>query len=138
MSYASGSKAEGGGHTAIGRGQLIGNKLLNFEELYKGEGNTTKGQHFGSRLQFDKNGYLFFSIGDRGNNDQNPQDLNRMVVKFIASMMTVAFQNNPFVNKMGAKVAIFSYGHPLRHILHPTQVPYGHMNTGPKEVTRLI
>jgi glucose/arabinose dehydrogenase len=36
MSYASGSKAEGGGHTAIGRGQLVDNKLKNFEVLYKG------------------------------------------------------------------------------------------------------
>ena len=43
MSYAKGSKAEGGGHTANDRGQLVGNKLINFEVLYIGEGNFIEG-----------------------------------------------------------------------------------------------
>ena len=108
MSYAKGSKAEGGGHTAIGRGQLVGNKLINFEVLYIGEGNTTKGQHFGSRLQFDKNGYLFFSIGDRGNRDQNPQDLKRDGGKIYRIHDDGRIpKNNPFINKMELKQLFF-------------------------------
>ena len=135
MSYAAGSKGEGGGHTAIGRGQLIGNKLQNFEVLYKGEGNTTKGQHFGSRLQFDKNGYLFFSIGDRGNRDQNPQDLNRDGGKIYRIHDDGRIpKNNPFVNKKGAKTAIFFYWHrnPQGMFLHPDTGAIWTHEHGPK------
>ena len=55
MSYASGSRDAGGGNTAICRAKLIGNQLVDVKLLYKAEGNSTKGQHFGSRLQFDNN-----------------------------------------------------------------------------------
>ena len=61
MSYASGSREQGGGNTAIARAKLIDNTLTDIEVLYKGEENSTKGQHYGSRLQFDKDGFLFYN-----------------------------------------------------------------------------
>ena len=60
MSYASGSKAEGGGHTAIGRGQLIGNKLLNFEELIKGKETQLKGNILAQGYNLIKMAIYFF------------------------------------------------------------------------------
>ena len=75
MSYSSGSRDQGGGNTAIARAKLIDYTLTEIEVLYKGEENSTKGQHYGSRLQFDKDGFLYFTIGDRGNRDKNPQNL---------------------------------------------------------------
>jgi glucose/arabinose dehydrogenase len=62
MSYASGSRDDGGGNTAISRAKLIDDQLVDVKLLYKAEGNSTKGQHFGSRLQFDNDGKLFFAI----------------------------------------------------------------------------
>ncbi|MCK4561572.1 MAG: PQQ-dependent sugar dehydrogenase, partial [Flavobacteriaceae bacterium] len=78
FSYSSNleNKSEGG-NTTIMRAKLIDNKLVNQEVLYKAMPNTKKGQHFGSRLEFDRDGYLYFSIGDRGNRDENPQDIKR-------------------------------------------------------------
>ena len=76
LSYASGNR-ESGGNTAIASAKLIENKLVNLKLLYKGEENTTRGQHFGSRIQIDNDGYLYFTIGDRGNRDVNPQDLKK-------------------------------------------------------------
>ena len=77
LSYASEDGAEKGGHTAIARTKLNGNALTDAEILYKGAPNTTKGQHFGSRIAFDNDGYLYFSIGERGARDVNPQDITK-------------------------------------------------------------
>ncbi|HAI42888.1 MAG TPA: hypothetical protein DCM40_34685, partial [Maribacter sp.] len=65
------------GHTALMRAKLKDNSLTEQQVLYKATPNTTKGQHFGSRIAFDKNGFLYFSIGERGDRDTNPQDIKR-------------------------------------------------------------
>lgn len=122
MSYANGSNAEGGGNTAIARAQLEGDSLINFKVLYQAEDYTTKGQHFGSRLQFDSDNYLFFSIGDRGNRDVNPQDLTRDGGKIYRIHDDGSIpKDNPFVNQKEVKKAIYSYGHrnPQGMFLHP-------------------
>ena len=54
-----------GGHTALYSTQLEENQLVNTKLLYKGDFNTKKGQHWGSRISFDNQGHLYFSIGDR-------------------------------------------------------------------------
>jgi glucose/arabinose dehydrogenase len=54
-------------------------------------GNTTKGQHFGSRIVFDNEGYLYFSAGERGAEFVNPQDITRDNGKFTASMRMEEF-----------------------------------------------
>jgi glucose/arabinose dehydrogenase len=77
ISYASSEGQGEGGNTAIIRAKLKDDALIDIEKLYKAEPNTTKGQHFGSRIEFDNDGYLYFSIGDRGNLQQNPQDITR-------------------------------------------------------------
>ncbi len=77
FSYASSEGEGSGGHTAIARAKLNNNNLKDLEVLYKATPNTTKGQHFGSRLVFDENGYLFFTIGERGSRDENPQDITK-------------------------------------------------------------
>src|SRR5690606_13559190 len=66
LSYASPDGSGDGSHTAIMLAQLQDGRLINHQVLYKAEPNSTRGQHYGSRIQFDRDGYLFFSIGDRG------------------------------------------------------------------------
>ncbi len=122
MSYAS-SEGEGdGGNTAIMRTKLNGTQFTDSEVLYKATPNTTRGQHFGSRMVFDRDGYLYFSIGDRGNHDENPQDITRDAGKVYRIHDDGRIpQDNPFVGQAGAKEAIYSYGHrnPQGMILHP-------------------
>ncbi len=111
-----------GGNTSLVRAKLDNNKLSNIEQLYKAEPNTKKGQHFGSRVRFDKDGFLYFSIGDRGNRDKNPQDITRDGGKIyrLHDDGTIP-KDNPFFNLSKAKKAIFSYGHrnPQGMILEP-------------------
>jgi len=77
MSYSSTEGEGDGANTAVMRAKLKNGLLTNQEVLYKASPNSTKGHHFGSRLEFDNEGYLYFSIGDRGNRDFNPQDITR-------------------------------------------------------------
>ncbi len=117
------SEGEGtGGHTALIRAKIDGNQLVDIQHLYKGEGNTKKGQHWGSRIEFDNEGYLYFSIGDRGNRDVNPQDITRDGGKIYRLNDDGSIpEDNPFVNEENAKKAIYSFGHrnPQGMIKHP-------------------
>ena len=122
FTYASPEGEGEGGNTAIARGKIDGTKLTDVEVLYKAGPNTTKGQHFGSRIAFDKDGYLYFSAGERGARDENPQDITRDNGKVYRLNDDGSIpQDNPFVGKENAKKAIYSYGHrnPQGMILNP-------------------
>ena len=113
--YLSHSSKEGdgdGGNTAITRTKLNGNTLVEKQLIYKAGPNTKKGQHWGSRIAFDNAGYLYFSIGDRGNRDVNPQDITKDGGKIYRLNDDGSIPNdNPFINETDAKTGIYSYGH---------------------------
>jgi len=112
LSYSSSDGEGRGGNTAIMRAKLKEGQLVDKEVLYKGTPNTNKGQHWGSRLEFDNQGYLYFTIGDRGNRDANPQDIKRDGGKVYRIHDDGRIpKDNPFVGVSKAKEAIFSYGH---------------------------
>ncbi|GEO20346.1 hypothetical protein CQA01_08800 [Cyclobacterium qasimii] len=122
ISYTSSRGPEKGAHTAIGRGQLEGSELINFERLYKATPNTEAGQHYGARIAFDKEGYLYFSIGERGEKFENPQDITRDGGKVYRLFDDGRVpEDNPFYNQSDAKKAIYSYGHrnPQGMAIHP-------------------
>ena len=103
---------EPGGNTALYSAVLQDNALQDISLLYKAKPNTKKGLHFGSRVVFDNDGYLYFTIGDRGNRDVNPQDLSRDGGKVYRLMDNGEIpSNNPFVDDTSAKPAVYSYGH---------------------------
>lgn len=112
FTYASTEGDDKGGHTAFARAQLEGTQLTEFEVLYKASPNTTKGVHFGSRIEFDNDGYVYISIGERGERDVNPQDVTRdggKIYRFHDDGRIP--EDNPFVDQANAKTAIYSYGH---------------------------
>jgi glucose/arabinose dehydrogenase len=112
FSFASAEGEGDGGNTAIMRAKLKDNTLIDKQLLYKANPNTKKGQHFGSRIEFDNNGYLYFSIGERGERDMNPQDITRDCGKIYRLYDDGRIpEDNPFVNTPNAKKAIYSYGH---------------------------
>ncbi|WP_445382612.1 PQQ-dependent sugar dehydrogenase [Robiginitalea sp. IMCC43444] len=111
LSYASPEGAEKGGNTAIARARLQGNQLADLEVLYKAGPNTIRGQHFGSRIEFDSDGYLYFSIGERGERDVNPQDINRDCGKIYRLHDDGRIPaDNPFIDSPEARPAIYTYG----------------------------
>lgn len=122
FTYASSEGQNKGGHTALMRAKLKNDALTNKELLYKASPNTTKGQHFGSRIVFDNQGFLYFTIGERGNRDENPQDITRDGGKIYRLHDDGQIpDDNPFVSNQNAKKAIYSYGHrnPQGMTIHP-------------------
>ncbi|WP_067150391.1 PQQ-dependent sugar dehydrogenase [Pseudotamlana agarivorans] len=114
FSYASAEGEGDGGNTAIMRAhfEAANHKLFGNERLYKAEPNTRKGQHWGSRIAFDDDGYLYFSIGERGQRDVNPQDITKDGGKIYRLHDDGRIpSDNPFINSKQAKTAIYSYGH---------------------------
>lgn len=110
FTYASGNSK--GANTTLMRARIQNNRLINQEVLYKATPNTRRGQHFGSRIAFDTKGYVYFSVGDRGNRDQNPQDLTKDGGKIYRLHDDGKIpKDNPFVNISNAKTAVYSYGH---------------------------
>ena len=116
LSYSENIGAEEGGKpagmTAIVRGRIEDGKWIDQEEIFHapGEFHTNAGVHFGSRFAF-KDGYLYFSIGDRGRMDM-AQDLARPNGKIhrIHDDGRIP-SDNPFVDEPGAYGSIWSYGH---------------------------
>lgn len=115
--------SKGNKSTAIMRAKLDGNNLTEQKDIYIAQAYGSKGVHFGSRLAFDNQGYLYFSIGDRGQRDINPQDITRDGGKVYRLHDDGRIpSDNPFIDKAEAKKAIFSYGHrnPQGLATHPT------------------
>ena len=85
--------------------------LENWTVLYRISPKTTKNHHYGSRMVFH-DGHLFFTVGDRGERERNPQDLSRDGGKVyrIAPDGSIP-ADNPFADRDGAKTATWSYGH---------------------------
>ena len=83
LSYAEAGN-DGKAGTAVGRGQLSEDRarLENFNVIFRQQPKLSVGNHFGSRLVFDRNGYLFIALGE---NNQRPtaQDLDKLQGKIV-------------------------------------------------------
>jgi glucose/arabinose dehydrogenase len=107
------------GTTAVGRGRLEGNQLVDFQEIFEAKAWSTGGSHYGSRLAFDRNGYLFITVGDRAvdplsmpverHPGQDLADHQGSVIRLHDDGRVPS--DNPFVGRAGALPEIWTYGH---------------------------
>jgi len=100
-------------HTSLTRAKLVNNRLIDSQVIFKPEEKffTKKALHFGSRIVFDDEGFIYFSIGDRGDRDlaQNLEMPNGKMYR-IHDDGTIPI-DNPFYYTKGAIQSIWSYGH---------------------------
>lgn len=101
-----------GATTSLFRGKLsLDRKKLDGSRLFQAAAMASGGQHFGSRIAIDKEGFIFMSIGER-NMRERAQDLNSHQGKILRlSREGKAPADNPFVNTKGALPEIWSLGH---------------------------
>ncbi|MBC3541500.1 PQQ-dependent sugar dehydrogenase [Rufibacter sediminis] len=113
LSYSA-FKKEGGqtlSTTAIMRSRLEGNTLTDQKQIFEAQPYARTRHHYGSRIEFGRDGYLYFSMGDRGGTRENPQNLTVHAGKThrIKEDGTIP-ADNPFVNRAGAMPSIFTFG----------------------------
>ncbi len=114
LSYAK-SNSEGS-TTMVVRARFENDRLTSIEDIFEA---TSQGRgHYGGRLAFDREGYLFITIGERqapstGDLETHPaQDLSNhhgTTIRLHDDGRVPA--DNPFVDQVGVLPEIWSYGH---------------------------
>ena len=109
------------GVTVLARAKLMSNKpgsntpgsnvLAQWQDLLETRSASDSGRHFGSRIVFDENGYVYFGVGDRGERPTS-QDLTNHA----GSVMRLhrdgrVPKDNPFTQRKDVQPEIWSYGH---------------------------
>lgn len=115
----SASDDTGATSTHLARGMLdLGQdslELEDVEELFAAEPFEQATDHYGSKIAFDPDGYLFMTIGDRGdkNFDDHPsQDTSTTIGTTLRFEPDGSVpQDNPFVDDADFADEIYSYGH---------------------------
>ena len=105
-----GAGAEGIG-TEVARGKLVGNRLEEVEVIFRMVPKSNSDHHFGSRLVFDREGYLYITLGDRGEKQraQRPDDHAGSVIRLHDDGRVPA--DNPFLGRQGWRAEKYTLGH---------------------------
>jgi glucose/arabinose dehydrogenase len=116
LSYAKPTADSGGSTTAVARARFENDRLSDLTDIFVAQ---TRGRgHYGSRLVFDRAGFLYVTVGDRqappsGNLEAHPaQDISNHhgTINRLHDDGRVP-TDNPFVGRAGARPEIWSYGH---------------------------
>jgi glucose/arabinose dehydrogenase len=108
LSYA--ARGDRGVGTEVLRGKLSGHRLEDTQVLFRMQPKSSGGRHFGSRLVFDRAGYLFITLGDRGDQDraQRLNDHAGSVIRLHDDGRVPA--DNPFAGRAGALPQKYTLG----------------------------
>jgi glucose/arabinose dehydrogenase len=140
--YLSFSKPIGDGSeatTAVVRGRFENDRLTNVEEIFAAE---SRGRgHYGGRIVFDHDGYLYITVGDRqapstGDLEAHPaqdRENNHGTINRIHDDGRVPF-DNPFVGNADFRPEIWSFGHrnPQGLTVHPVTGELWSIEHGPQ------
>lgn len=107
--------------TAVVRATLAGLTLDDVEVIFQQSPALAGSHHYGSRLVIDKEGYLFITLGERGQR-KKAQALDNHLGKVVRINRDGSVpQDNPFIGHKNALPEIWSFGHrnPQGAALHP-------------------
>ena len=108
---ASVTESGSGSNTALFSAIFLNNKLSDLKTLYKASPDSKEERHYGGSILVTDE-FIFFTIGDRGNRDINPQNISLDGGKVYRLNKDGSIpDSNPFNNTVDSKKAIWSYGH---------------------------
>jgi glucose/arabinose dehydrogenase len=109
LSYA--ARGDDGVGTELARGRLAGDRLEDVQVLFRQSPKGSSGNHFGGRIVFDRAGYVYLTLGDRGEmpRAQRPNDHAGSVIRLHDDGRVPS--DNPFVGKPGWKPEKLTLGH---------------------------
>ncbi len=137
LSYA--EAGEGGNSTAVARGVLSedGATLGDVEVIFQQQPKVDSTKHFGSRLVFDADGFLFVTLGERSEAEfrDQAQDLGSHLGKIVRINPDGSVpDDNPFVGQDDALPEIYAYG--VRNVqaaaIHPETGVLWEIEHGPR------
>ncbi len=132
LSYA--AAGEGGSGTEVARAHLIDDELVDLERILDVRPKSIGGRHFGSRLLFGRDGYLYVTAGERASRDraQNLGDLAGSIMRITDDGGVPP--DNPFVGRADARPEIYTYGNrnPQGLAMHPETGQIWEAEHGPK------
>ncbi len=109
LSYS--ARGADGVGTEVMRAKLQGMRLTASEIVFSQTPKISGGNHFGSRIVFDREGYMYITMGDRGDKER-AQRLEQHIGKVVRLHDDGRVPaDNPFVGKSPAQPEIFSLGH---------------------------
>ncbi|MDA0280063.1 MAG: glucose/arabinose dehydrogenase [Pseudohongiellaceae bacterium] len=143
-------KTEGSSATAIARGRFENDRLTNVVEIF--EAQAVGFGHYGGKIVFDNDGYMFLTLGDRmappvgdeaalrAHPAQDRSNHQGVIVR-LNDDGTVP-SDNPFVGQSGILPEIWSYGHrsPQGLAIHPETGDLWESEHGPQggdEINRI-
>ena len=108
--FAYSEAGKGGWGTALARGKLVGHQMTDVQVLFSMEPKTRSNQHFGGRIVFDEAGYVYLTLGDRGEmaRAQLLGDHAGSIIRLHDDGRVP--KDNPFVNTAEAKPEKFTLG----------------------------
>jgi glucose/arabinose dehydrogenase len=97
--------------TELARAKLSEGRLEDVHVLFRQDPKGRGGQHFGGRIVFDRAGYLYLTLGERGDREraQRPGDHAGSVIRLHDDGRVPA--DNPFAGKAGWKPEKYDLGH---------------------------
>ncbi|MCX6316197.1 MAG: PQQ-dependent sugar dehydrogenase [Bacteroidetes bacterium] len=138
--YWSFSEKQGRGNLmAVAKGQLnvTAGTVDNPTVIFRATPALNSNLHFGSRLLFDKNGYLFVSTGERSILEGRAQA--QLLSSGLGKIFRITKEGkpapgNPFVNQAGAMPEIYAYGvrNPQSLDIHPVTGELWEAEFGPR------
>jgi glucose/arabinose dehydrogenase len=126
-------EGEGGRGSEVYKGTLNGASLQNVTQVFEMLPKVDSAHHFGCRIVFDNDGYMFISLGDRGSKKEESQNKDNHIGTVVRLNKDGSVpSDNPFLD--GKAPEVFSYGH--RNVqgmtLHPQTGEVWTHEHGPK------
>ena len=149
FSYTAADGEKGKKTTAVAYGILKGGRIAGLKTIFKARPGFFGGRHFGSRLVFDKEGFLFVTVGDRAEKQEAQSLSSHMGAVLRLTDEGAPAPGNPFAAQPGGRRAgpaqasqrqkgalpeIWSFGHrnPQGLFLHPETGELWVLEHGPK------
>lgn len=122
--------------TRIVRGKIVNHRWTNQQVLFEAPHHLYKSttHHYGSRIVFPPDGYLYFSIGERGYKN-DAQDITKPNGKIHRINRDGSIpKDNPFISKPNAIKSIYTFGNrnPQGLSVHPITGKVWETEHGPK------
>lgn len=116
----SGFLSGGGANWNLARFKIVDNRVSSWQILLTTESSNTWNGHFGSRIEFDDQGYVYATVGEGGTGSYggvNATNLNAQNVKSVWGKVHRLTESggipndNPVLSGNNSATSVFSYGH---------------------------